>query len=51
LHRRPLSGILNVTPEFLETEGSVWTKKEIGASIVVTIFDAGENAPGFVNSF
>jgi len=50
MHRRPLSGILNVAPEFLEAEGSVRPKKEIGAAIVLAIFDAGEDAPGLVNS-
>ena len=50
LHRRPLSGVFHVAPEFLETEGSVWTEKEIGAPIVLSIFDAGENPPGFINS-
>jgi hypothetical protein len=50
LHRRPLSGILDVASEFFETEGPVRTEKEIGAPIVLSIFDAGENAPGFINS-
>jgi hypothetical protein len=50
LHRRPLSGILTVAPEFLEAEGSVRPKKEIGAAAVLAIFDAGEDTPGLVNS-
>jgi hypothetical protein len=46
---RPPAGILDIAAKFLESEAPVRPAKQIDATVVLTVFDAVEDDPGFVD--
>jgi hypothetical protein len=45
LYGRPLPAIFDVPPKFLEPVATIWSRKNIHASVVLGIFDADKNGP------